>query len=91
MAGMDRRRKSVFAESYEPGDEDEAVEKVRGEGGDEWLLNHSYPSVLVYRLCTPRLMIRGRDLLKLSLRVSFSVPWSPSSMMKCWMPFLRGM
>ena len=28
MAGMDRRRKSVFAESYEPGQDDEAVEKV---------------------------------------------------------------
>ena len=27
-AGMDRRRKSVFAESYEPGNEDELVEKV---------------------------------------------------------------
>lgn len=27
-AGMDRRRKSVFAESYEPGDDDTAVEKV---------------------------------------------------------------
>lgn len=27
-AGMDRRRKSVFAESYEPGDDDSAVEKV---------------------------------------------------------------
>lgn len=28
MAGMERRRKSVFAESYEPGEDDEAVEKV---------------------------------------------------------------
>ena len=28
MAGMDRRRKSVFAESYEPGEGDEAVERV---------------------------------------------------------------
>lgn len=27
-ANMDRRRKSVFAESYEPGEEDAAVEKV---------------------------------------------------------------
>ena len=27
-ASMDRRRKSVFAESYEPGDDDSAVEKV---------------------------------------------------------------
>lgn len=27
-AGMDRRRKSVFAESYEPGEDDGAVEKV---------------------------------------------------------------
>ena len=27
-AGMDRRRKSVFAESYEPGKDDEAVEKA---------------------------------------------------------------
>ena len=25
---MDRRRKSVFAESYEPGEDDSAVEKV---------------------------------------------------------------
>lgn len=28
MSGMERRRKSVFAESYEPGDDDAAVEKV---------------------------------------------------------------
>lgn len=28
MAGMERRRKSVFAESYEPGDGDEASDKV---------------------------------------------------------------
>ena len=27
-AGMDRRRKSVFAESYEPVEDDESVEKV---------------------------------------------------------------
>ena len=27
-ANMDRRRKSVFAESYEPGEDDSAVEKV---------------------------------------------------------------
>ncbi len=27
-AAMDLRRKSVFAESYEPGDDDSAVEKV---------------------------------------------------------------
>lgn len=27
-ASMDRRRKSVFAESYEPGADDEASEKV---------------------------------------------------------------
>lgn len=62
-AGMDRRRRSVFAESYEPGEDDQAAEKVVHSKSDEQRqrLGEAVSNIFLFRSLDNEQMVEVLD------------------------------